>query len=42
MHYGYGPNTGILDEHGNNLLFPSAFRQTRDTFKPKGIIKIIR
>src|SRR5690606_8982141 len=40
--YGYGPNTGILDEHGNNLLFPSAFRQTRDTFKPKGIIKIIR
>ncbi|GAB3798015.1 DUF6932 family protein [Virgibacillus kimchii] len=41
-HYGDGPNTGIRDKYGNNLLFPSAFRQTRDTFKPKGIIKIIK
>lgn len=41
-HYGFGPNTGIPDKHGNNLLFPSAFRQTRDTFLPKGIVKIIK
>ncbi|WP_231735251.1 DUF6932 family protein [Gracilibacillus massiliensis] len=39
-HYGLGPGTGILDQYGNNLLFPSAFRQTRDTFKQKGVVKI--
>ena len=38
----YGQNSGIQDEFGNALLFPSAFRQTRDTFRPKGIIKIIK
>jgi hypothetical protein len=38
----YGQYSGIPDEHGNSLLFPSAFRQTRDTFRPKGIIKIIK
>lgn len=38
----YGQYSGIPDEYGNNLLFPSAFRQTRDTFRPKGIIKIIK
>lgn len=41
-HYGIGPLTGIPDEHGNNLLFPAAFRQTRDTFVPKGIVKILK
>ena len=34
-----GQFTGILDAFGNELLFPSAFRQSR-SFKPKGIVKI--
>jgi hypothetical protein len=34
-----GQFTGILDAFGNELLFPSAFRQSRD-FKSKGIVKI--
>lgn len=38
----YGQISGIKDEQGNALLFPSAFRQTRDTFRPKGIVKIIK
>lgn len=33
---------GIKDEYGNDQTFPAAFRKTRDTFKPKGIIKIIK
>ncbi|MFP4105919.1 MAG: DUF6932 family protein [Phycisphaerae bacterium] len=31
---------GIRDRHGNELEFPSAFRQARADGKPKGIIKI--
>ena len=34
--------SGIRDRHGNMLKFPAAFRQTRDTFLPKGIVKIIK
>ncbi|MCD1258944.1 hypothetical protein B5M42_008850 [Paenibacillus athensensis] len=41
-HYGNGPTTGICDKTGHNLLFPAAFRQTRDTFIHKGIIQIIK
>ncbi len=33
--------TGIKDKQGNDMKFPSAFRQSRSDFKPKGIIKII-
>lgn len=33
--------TGITDLFGNNLKFPSAFRQTRHNFSPKGIVKVI-
>jgi hypothetical protein len=33
--------TGITDQQGNNLKFPSAFRQSRHNFSPKGIIKVI-
>ncbi|WP_047983549.1 DUF6932 family protein [Ornithinibacillus californiensis] len=44
--YPHFPNhqlgSGITDVHGNNLIFPAAFRQTRDTFMPKGIVKIIK
>lgn len=36
----FGQSSGILDEHGHELLFPAAFRRTRESFKPKGIVKI--
>ena len=32
--------SGITDEHGNELEFPSAFRRSRRDGKPRGIIKI--
>ena len=31
-----------VDESGNEQMFPAAFRKTRDTFLPKGIIQIIK
>jgi hypothetical protein len=37
-----GQGSGILDKHGNQQMFPAAFRLTRDTFLPKGIVKIIK
>jgi hypothetical protein len=37
-----GQLCGIRDQYGNELPFPSAFRQQRDTYKQKGIIKIQR
>jgi hypothetical protein len=37
---GLGIGSGILDKHGNELEFPSAFRQCRRNGKPRGIIKI--
>lgn len=33
-----GQPTGIVDQFGNNLQFPSAFRLRRSTYSPKGII----
>jgi hypothetical protein len=33
--------SGIRDAQGNNLIFPSAFRQSRRNFIPKGIVQII-
>jgi hypothetical protein len=33
--------TGIKDAQGNDLMFPSAFRQSRHNFKPKGIVRVI-
>ena len=40
------PNTrqgcGICDEYGHEKTFPAVFRKTRDSFLPKGIIKIIK
>ena len=35
-------NSGLFDEHGNELQFPAAFRRQRDTGRQKGIIRIIR
>lgn len=37
-----GQPSGILDEYGNQQQFPAAFRKTRDSFLPKGIVKIIK
>lgn len=37
---GLGWGCGIRDKHGNELEFPSAFRQSRRNGAPKGIIKI--
>jgi len=37
---GLGLGCGIRDRHGNELEFPSAFRQSRRDGKPRGIVKI--
>ncbi len=37
----FGQPSGIFDEYGNHQQFPAAFRKTRDTFLPKGIVKIM-
>jgi len=33
---------GLVDEHGNELQFPAAFRRRRETGEPKGIAAIVR
>jgi hypothetical protein len=38
----FGQGSGIIDSHGHELEFPSAFRQTRGAGKPKGIVKLIQ
>lgn len=42
MYPNTGEGCGIFDEYGNEQTFPAAFRKTRDTFLPKGIIQIIK
>jgi len=37
---GLGLGSGIVDRHGHELEFPSAFRQSRRDGKPRGIVKI--
>jgi hypothetical protein len=37
---GLGLGSGIRDKHGNELEFPSAFRQSRRDGTPRGIVKI--
>lgn len=37
-----GQGSGILDEFGNELEFPAAFRRSRRDGKPRGIVKIGR
>lgn len=39
---GLGFGSGIRDKFGNELEFPSAFRQSRRDGKPRGIVKIRR
>lgn len=36
-----GQVTGIQDIHGNDLTFPSAFRQSRASLMEKGIVRVI-
>jgi hypothetical protein len=36
----YDQESGIKDKHGYQLMFPSAFRQSRREYRRKGIIKI--
>lgn len=38
----YGQRSGICDEHGNELMFPAAFRRTRRDGKPRGIVKVVQ
>lgn len=35
----YGQGCGLLDEFGNEMTFPAAFRKTRD-HRPKGIVRL--
>jgi len=37
---GLGIGSGIRDRHGNELEFPSAFRQSRRDGTPRGIVKV--
>lgn len=36
----FGQLSGIRDIHGHEMEFPSAFRQSRRTGKPRGIVKL--
>ncbi len=38
----YGQISGIKDEYGNELEFPAAFRKSRRSHKPRGIVKILK
>jgi hypothetical protein len=38
----FGQLSGILDEFGNNLMFPAAFRKSRQEHRSKGIIKLVK
>jgi len=38
----YGQPAGILDQYGNSLLFPAAFRKSRIDHRPKGIVQIVK
>jgi hypothetical protein len=42
MYPHYGQFSGITDDHGHPLTFPSAFRKRRADNMPKGIIRVIR
>lgn len=37
---GLGIGSGLRDKHGNELEFPSAFRQSRRDGTPRGIVKV--
>jgi hypothetical protein len=35
-------SSGIRDQFGHDLTFPSAFRLSRREYRPKGIVRIVR
>lgn len=37
-----GQGAGIKDKFGNDMMFPSAFRQSRNEFKQKGIVRVTK
>ncbi len=42
MYPHFGQGTGVFDQYGNELLFPSLFRQSRHAAQEKGIVRIRR
>ncbi len=38
----YGQLSGIRDEYGHELEFPAAFRKRRDSYEPKGIVRLLK
>jgi hypothetical protein len=38
----FGQGTGVVDQYGRELLFPSLFRRSRATDQDKGIVQIVR
>jgi hypothetical protein len=42
MYPHFGQPTGIVDQYGNNLLFPAAFRKSRTDHRPKGIVQVVK
>ena len=38
----FGQPAGITDQFGNQLQFPSAFRLSRRSYTPKGIVRLVR
>lgn len=38
----FGQPSGIVDQFGHQLQFPSAFRLSRRSYTPKGIVRIVR
>lgn len=38
----YGQFSGIRDEHGQEQMFPAAFRRSRRDGRPRGIVRLVR
>lgn len=38
----FGQLSGVRDQFGNELQFPSAFRLARYSFRPKGIVQVVK
>jgi hypothetical protein len=38
----YPTGTGVFDEHGQELDMPGTFRRDKASFKPKGLIQLVR
>ena len=38
----FGQGTGVFDQYGHELIFPSLFRQSRYSAQEKGIVRVVR